>query len=119
MIGYSHGGGSVYDLAKRLNDNRSTIGSFTIKFTAYIDAIENDSEIDVNAETKYPPSSEYHVNFWQTAVTGLSGDATDPPGQNLGWNVDIPTPSVTHGTIDDYPIVLTPTTSMLKLKIER
>ncbi|MDG2149517.1 MAG: hypothetical protein P8N09_08335 [Planctomycetota bacterium] len=65
LYGFSHGGGSVHDLAKRLNDNKASIGEFDIPFTAYADAIENDSTVDLDPEVRLPPASAYHVNYYQ------------------------------------------------------
>ena len=68
IFGYSHGGGSTYDLANRLNTNN--IG--TIAFTSYIDAIENDSFFDTDPETDRPPGSQYHVNDWQPNPSNIA-----------------------------------------------
>jgi hypothetical protein len=65
LYGFSHGGGSVHDLAKRLNDNKASIGEFDLPFTAYADAIENDSTVDLDSEVRLPPASAYHVNYYQ------------------------------------------------------
>ena len=48
IFGHSHGGGSTYNLADRLNDRRGAIGGFTIPFKSYVDAIKENS---INAET--------------------------------------------------------------------
>jgi len=42
IYGYSHGGGSTNDLARKLNADRASIGTFSIDFTAYVDGIDND-----------------------------------------------------------------------------
>ena len=63
IVGYSHGGGSVYNLSKRIEyDGQTTMWygqnythdksfmddkTFTIAFTSYIDAIENSSYLKV------------------------------------------------------------------------
>jgi hypothetical protein len=53
IFGYSHGGGSTYDLAGRLL-NQADIG---VDFTSYVDAVQNDSDTDVDQETRRPPGS--------------------------------------------------------------
>lgn len=75
VFGYSHGGGSTHDLVKRLDDNRGTIGTFTIAFTAYIDAVRQQDVVTVfgtqfvypvkEPEVRRPPSSQYHMNFYE------------------------------------------------------
>lgn len=66
LYGFSHGGGSIYDLCKRLDDNAGSIGPFDIPFTGYIDGIENDSDVDLDPETQLPTGSAYHVNYYQS-----------------------------------------------------
>jgi subtilisin-like proprotein convertase family protein len=65
LYGFSHGGGSLYDLTERLQANQASIGDFEIVFTAYIDAIENDSDVDLDSETRLPLGTQYHVNYYQ------------------------------------------------------
>ncbi|MDI6809939.1 MAG: hypothetical protein QME66_13385, partial [Candidatus Eisenbacteria bacterium] len=73
IFGYSHGGGSTHDLAERLDNNRGTIGAFTIPFTAYVDAVTQGA---ITQENRRPPGSGFHVNFYQEgslADGGLDG----------------------------------------------
>lgn len=67
VFGYSHGGGSTYDLCALLDKRRRDIGTFSVRFTAYVDGIENDRLDDIDAETKRPPASDFHLNFYQRA----------------------------------------------------
>ena len=105
IFGHSHGGGSTYLLANRLDDKRPEIGNFAVAMTTYVDAIVQGS---VNPETRLPPSTQYHVNYYQRRVIvslGLAGDIVPGADVNLnvnetGWGVDD-----THGTIDDNPIL--------------
>jgi len=101
VFGYSHGGGSTYDLVKRLDDNRADIGTFTVQFTAYIDAIRQTVESPVGGvrvpvglpEVRRPPSSQYHMNFYQTLdpvlwLTGRRQDVdADNPAPDFEMNV--------------------------------
>lgn len=109
IYGYSHGGGSTHDLAERLDDNRGTIGTFTNSFTAYIDGVAQPLAFQ---ENRRPPASGYHVNYYQEAAPfapdwGLEGGPIDdPPGADYEENVDDPTPTHTHFTIDDDTNVL-------------
>jgi len=113
IYGYSHGGGSTYLLANRLNNNRSTIGTFTIAFTAYIDAVEDEFMGDMNQEHRRPPSSAFHVNYYQEGVAnplspwfdyGLDGGPIDDPapGDPPEVNVDAGGQRIRHGEIDEY-----------------
>jgi hypothetical protein len=111
-FGYSQGGGSTYDLAQRLDANRGAIGTFFIDYTAYIDGVENDTALDYDAETKLPPSTAYHDNYYETVCPiviifiPLCGDVV--PGADL--NLDINTTpwgaGLDHFEIDDAPEVL-------------
>jgi hypothetical protein len=109
IYGYSHGGGSTNDLARRLDTNRATIGAFAIDFTAYVDGIDNDSDIDIDTETALPPATAYHANWYQHPGCGFLQLCGGPiAGANLNVNVTA-TPwgsGLTHFTIDDAPEVL-------------
>ena len=91
IFGYSHGAGSTNDLARRLDDNRGTIGTFSIGFTGYVDGIDNDSDIDIGTETALPPSTGYHANYYENPgcgffalcggpITGADFEAVDTTG---------------------------------------
>ncbi|MCS5635254.1 MAG: proprotein convertase P-domain-containing protein [Myxococcota bacterium] len=66
FYGFSHGGGSIYDLSERLDANKASIGSFDILFTGYIDGIENDSDLDLDPEVRLPLGTAFHVNYYQS-----------------------------------------------------
>lgn len=104
IFGYSHGGGSTHDLAARLDTNRGAIGVFAIDFTAYMDGIENDSDIDLGTETALPPSSGFHANYYERFNCGFLRLCGGPvAGADLNVNVT-ETPwgaALTHFTIDD------------------
>ncbi len=65
IFGYSHGGGSTYDLADRLDAQRAGIGNFEIEFTSYVDGVGNNSDVDTAMETRRPPSTGLHANHYQ------------------------------------------------------
>ena len=65
IYGYSHGGGSTYDLADRLDLNRADIGVFEITWSSYVDSVSNNSDLDVAQELRRPPSTAYHANHYQ------------------------------------------------------
>ncbi len=105
IFGYSHGGGSTHDLAERLAANAGSVGPYTIPYTAYIDAIQNDSDIDLQAERRLPPGTQYHVNYYQQEDLFVRG--LDVPGSDVDVNVNT-TPwgaGVEHTGIDDLPNV--------------
>ena len=99
IYGYSHGGGSTHDLAQRLDTNRASIGTFTFPYTAYIDAVKNSSDIDLNPEDRLPPATQYHVNYYET---NLLPQGTSIPASNV--NIDVGS-GVSHTQIDDLPAV--------------
>lgn len=101
IFGYSHGGGSTHDLAQRLDDNRGSIGAFTFPYTAYIDSIRNSSDIDITSETRLPPATQYHVNYYQRNDLLIRGNSV--PGANVDVNVS--DTGVVHTEIDDLAIV--------------
>ncbi len=96
IYGYSHGGGSTHDLAERLNNNRGSIGTFTLPYTAYIDGVENDSDIDLEWESRLPPTTQYHVNYYQRNFIPMG---TSVSGANV--NINLSSSGVQHGEIDD------------------
>ena len=120
IYGYSHGGGSTNDLARRLDANRATIGAFTIDFTAYVDGIDNDSDFDIDTETALPPTTRYHANWYEHPGCGFLQLCGGPiVGANLNVNVTA-TPwgsGLTHFTIDDAPEVLQGLLDLLVLHV--
>jgi hypothetical protein len=109
IYGYSHGGGSTNDLAARLVDNAGTIGTFSIDFTAYVDGIDNDSDIDIGTETALPPSTGYHANYYENPGCGLFTLCGGPiSGADFDLNVNTTAWGATldHFTVDDAPNVL-------------
>ena len=95
LIGYSHGGSSVRLLTHRIDTNKQQFGNeFSIKFTAYIDAVRLPNGEDAGApgskwgdiieydeeEYRYPHLSPYHVNIFQRR--------TDP-GEEASKSIDL------------------------------
>jgi len=114
IFGYSHGGGSTYDLTSRLNTNRASIGTFTIPYTAYIDGIRNSSDIDLNPENRLPPTTQYHVNYYQQNDALIRG--TSVPGADVDVNVGT---GINHSAIDDLPVVRSGVQDPLVLRVTR
>lgn|GEM_PF-3925331 len=125
IFGYSHGGGSTYDLSGRLDGNRNTIGAFTIVFTSYVDAVQNDNDIDTDQEHKFPPGSQHHINHYQQgSATDFwldGGPTTPPPATNFeldvettGWGAN-----ATHYMIDDFSEVKNKIENELNAKTTR
>lgn len=108
IFGYSHGGGSTYDLAERLDNNRATIGMFEIQYTSYVDSVGNNSDIDLSQELRRPPATAFHENHYQHGTLAdfyLDGgpvpDSNPPPTgldvETTSWGAD-----ATHFLVDDY-----------------
>ena len=106
IYGHSHGGGSTHDLAERLNANRGAIGTFTVNFTAYVDAIQNDSNYDTDSELRLPPSTAYHMNYYQTNDWPLLGGPVAGANENLNVNTTQWGQNLDHGTIDNNANVI-------------
>ena len=100
LYGFSHGAGSIYDLSERLEANRSSIGDFELLFTGYIDAIENDSDVDLDPEVRLPIGTQYHVNYYQSSIFWwIWGDSVP------GADVDELVTGVSHISITNDPVV--------------
>ena len=105
MFGHSHGGGATHDISKKLNDTRSSLGSFGINFTGYMDAIQHDGgTFDPAAETRYPPSSLYHWNYYQRHLS-IRSNAVTGAAVNLDVNTTTWGSSLGHTSIDSDPTV--------------
>ena len=105
IFGYSHGGGSTYNLCARLNDLRADIGTFSISFTSYVDAVRNAGFMDFRVELRRPLTTGFHANQYQLNFLSLlsggpvAGSAPPPSGRRVdtapwGRGVD-------HYSIDD------------------
>jgi hypothetical protein len=120
IYGYSHGGGSTNDLARRLDDNRGTIGTFSIDFTGYVDGIDNDSDIDIGTETALPPSTGYHANYYENPGCGffaLCGGPISGADFDLDVNTTVWGASLDHFTVDDASEVTTGLIDQLMLQV--
>lgn len=109
IFGYSHGGGSTYDLADRLDAQRAGIGTFEIDFTSYVDAVGNNSDIDTAMETRRPPSTGLHANHYQHGslfedflLDGGPVTNSIPPPTGLDVETTPWGANSTHFEVDDY-----------------
>ncbi len=121
IFGYSHGGGSTYDLAERLDINRASIGTFTMPYSAYIDGIENDSDIDLDSERRRPLGSAYHVNYYQRNDFLIKGNSITTGGAEVDVNVTS-TPwgsGLVHTSIDDHDNVRSGVLDPLLVRVPR
>jgi hypothetical protein len=122
IFGYSHGGGSTYDLAERLDVNRASIGTFTMPYSAYVDAIENDSDIDIESERRRPRATGYHVNYYERNDFLIKGNSINSGG---GAEVDVNVNSTPwggglgHSEIDDHANVRSGVLDPLLLRVPR
>ncbi|MGI6301054.1 MAG: thrombospondin type 3 repeat-containing protein [Verrucomicrobiota bacterium] len=117
IMGYSHGGGSTYRVADDLNG--------TITMSAYIDAVSQPL-INMSQETRLPPGSQYHLNYYQVGVAwplndpfyDLGLDGGPVPGA-VNINLDQNGQVETHTTIDDDPAVLNGIRSALFQRVSK
>jgi len=109
IYGYSHGGGSTYDLSERLDIDRAGIGTFNIAFTSYVDGVGNNSDTDTSMELRFPPTSAFHANHYQVGT--LTGDffidggpvpGSNPPPSGLNVETTAWGAGATHFLVDDY-----------------
>lgn len=121
LLGYSHGGGSVYHLASRLaydgdEEFQQRINKpYNLAFTSYIDAIQNNTLIDPRAETSRPLESAFHLNHY--CFTGVPhGEATVTTNPNT---LNVFCSDEEHVTIDDDEFVLTQNTNYFKIHVSR
>ena len=104
IFGYSHGGGSTYDLCNLLHVNRDNIGEFSISFTSYVDATRN---FDLNPlpEGRRPTATRFHVNQYQTNKwwdpRGRAIDGSEPPPDGLDVTTQAWGSDADHYNIDD------------------
>lgn len=119
IIGYSWGGGTVYELASWINENRDLPRKIYIAATIYVDAVTNpaiDGGNYVNsftAENRSPPGTQAMLNIYQSR-TGLFSDGTLNGGPINNPNVadfqqfdlDAISDQYSHGSIDEASIWL-------------
>jgi len=134
ICGYSHGGGSTCDLADKLTFNAGPIGrGFSIEFTAYIDALQNDSDWDLNAEAVKPPGSAHHANYYQSGcINPISAefdwgfDGCSVAGASPNLNVEDHAPgawgdcsAMEHSIIDDLNPLLSEIEGFIQAEVSR
>ena len=74
IFGHSRGGGATHNLSWRLEDERRIIDAvtdFTIRYTAYVDAIKADS---FESEDRFPPAARFLLNYYQTVARLFEGN---------------------------------------------
>lgn len=126
IYGYSHGGGSTYDLAERLDINRAGLGVFEIEFTSYVDSVSNNSDVDTAMELRRPPASGYHLNHYQHGslfqdfnLDGGPVPSSNPPPTGLDVETTPWGAGSTHFTVDDYVQVLDLLKSTMQAALEQ
>jgi hypothetical protein len=87
LLGYSHGGGTVYIVSKDFDDDST---SFNLGFAAYVDAIEQPL-LNSSSETRMPIGCSYLVNFYQT-----SGMIHGGPVLGASQEIDVTNPPTSH-----------------------
>lgn len=120
LLGYSHGGGSVYDLSLLLMQESTPpfgtiIQPFTISMTSYIDAIETGTTL---SENRRPELSEYHLNQFQMNGIALVGVPT-ADSELLDDDIDVSSGGLVHQTIDDNMDVLNLVAFKVRQKVTR
>jgi hypothetical protein len=125
LVGYSHGGGSVYNLSVRLQQdqqNGTLANTYSLVFTAYIDAVQNNSYFNSFAETRRPLGSLFHTNQYQrNNWMTLAGDSVAGAEDNLDRSALGVSHSLSLGNnpIDTNPVVRNFLTLRFKQKVVR
>lgn len=120
LVGYSHGGGTVWMEADHLTNGQHGITNpFEIQFTGFIDAISQNgwwlggTPGTLGSVDDRPPGSQFHVNQYQRNwLPPLWGDNSD--GDD---DIDRSYLGVNHSTIDDHQIVLSFLTMRYRQKV--
>jgi hypothetical protein len=105
ILGYSHGGGSTYNLAWRMyydgkksnsvfyqNLPRLIFKNYTLTFTSYIDAVPNASSVNggLGDSLEKPPlgsrfhTNQYETNSWLVQCCSVPGSDDDIDRSSLG-----------------------------------
>ncbi len=131
-MGFSWGGGATHNLLQRINEDLRNpqpifTNAFAVPFTAYVDAIVHGSAPRLvfqegrvtteppRAETRLPPLSQFHANYYQV----IDQDSAPGPtpirgapvqGSNIDRDVNAPPPfnpnvQLNHRDVDDDPAV--------------
>ncbi len=98
IVGYSWGGDAAFDVADHLSGRTGIV-----KYTAYIDAINNPYNPFDISQNERPTNTPYHANYYQRtpySVLNLRGDAIVAPGAN--FETDRTAGGITHINIDDF-----------------
>lgn len=132
LHGYSHGGGTVYNVAWRLDNNYaasdgSTINdpaSYDLVFTSYIDGIRNGNPGLALPERRRPLESDYHLNQYQRNTVYLRGHSIlDAQAGDDDLNrTDLPTWHNTKGDkigINDHEEVIEKVTEEFEERVNR
>lgn len=106
MIGYSWGGGAIYDLSFILDENKRAVRTdisktFTISLTGYIDAVAHGETF---GENRRPLNSAFHVGQY---TRNFVPEAAYIGGEASGGDDDVNRSYLghTHYTIDDDAVV--------------
>ncbi|MBM4068129.1 MAG: hypothetical protein FJ271_04195 [Planctomycetes bacterium] len=101
IIGYSWGGGATYELARGIQVDATLRSRFTLRYTAYIDAV---THREISSERRLPPGTSYHDNIFESRDWLIRGDsvagASNVNVTNTSWGS-----SLGHTNIDDDPVV--------------
>ena len=100
IFGYSWGGGATYELANGLKANTALApAGYKLQYTAYVDGIRHNT---ISAETRLPPGTLYHDNYFQRKDLLPRGN-TVSGAQNLNVTTTSWGKNLGHTTIDDSP----------------
>lgn len=126
LLGYSHGGGTVYHVAWRLdNDYAASDGStivepYELVFASYLDAVRNNYFADIYSETRRPPGTTFFLNQYQTNTWLRGGPVENLQAGDLEY--DRSPLGVRHkgeSSIDVHPVVIQTIQDEFKARVYR
>jgi len=103
MVGYSHGGGLVYEVSQQLPDPAWHLnGRYDFSFAGYIDAVDRPGP---GPETHRPVGVDFHMNYYQSRPNADLFTGTFIAGADVNYDFDAMVDSQTHTSIDDNQVV--------------
>jgi hypothetical protein len=112
VVGYSHGGALARRIVERLHRDHGTLDLWHVRYSAYVDAVRRDTQVDPNpftdSETRIPIYNRGQVqNVHDSHYNTHAGSAANPfrGGPVNGAAQNVPYENEIHATIDNDAFV--------------
>ena len=122
LVGYSHGGGAVWQLADAMSRHAWPAAAPTLAFTGYVDAVQNSNSFNPFTESRRPAGAARHANYYQTnrfdnsALIGAATAGSTSVDVNRDFSAfrdPISGLIIDHLSIDNHPDVIQDLTERL------